>query len=265
MWSDDDFQDNIPPQKVIEIAQDIALEQKCIFVGTEQFILALLKSESSILAWIKQKVEIDLDLMEKLAKELVAITASRGTAEFYSPSLLRAIQIGKALSKGLQNMTTVAILVGGLLSHEDVPNAIGHIFHKTCQADILDLLKESIPFIKKRLTRIPSGFSSSYSFTWFEHPIKSTGNGIVKGVSSTGGDVPSVESSPPVPRKSHWVVPGQILCGSSPGDMKESDILALVEAGVNTFVCLQVCQSHQATVKRQFYFNNLWLWYSLID
>ena len=37
----------------------------------------------------------------------------------------------------------------------------------------------------------------------------------------------------------HWVLPGLLLCGRSPGEMTDGQLSAVVEAGVDTFVCLQ--------------------------
>ena len=45
---------------------------------------------------------------------------------------------------------------------------------------------------------------------------------------------------PPVEHETHWVVPGRIMAGSSPGDMKKSELESIINSGIDTFVNLQM-------------------------
>jgi hypothetical protein len=43
----------------------------------------------------------------------------------------------------------------------------------------------------------------------------------------------------PVPGLTHWVIPGRLLAGGSLGGLKESELMAITNSGIDTFVSLQ--------------------------
>ena len=51
----------------------------------------------------------------------------------------------------------------------------------------------------------------------------------------------------PVPNDAHWVIPGRIMIGVSPGIMTISNIMDIVNSGIDTFVCLQIRYSEYSS------------------
>ena len=44
----------------------------------------------------------------------------------------------------------------------------------------------------------------------------------------------------PVPDDAHWVIPGRLMIGVSPGIRKISNLMDIVNSGIDTFLCLQI-------------------------
>ena len=73
-------------EQILQLAEHIAFDKNCIFVGTEHVLSALLRTENIIIPWLRAKTKVDVAILAKIADEVIETTASSGSAGFYSPS-----------------------------------------------------------------------------------------------------------------------------------------------------------------------------------
>jgi len=231
-------------RNILNTAEHLAVKNNSPFVGTEHVLASLLASESRILPWlVGNPVGLDRDMAERQAGQMINLTRYSGSPSFYSPSLERLLAIGGALWSDNQ-LPTEGLVIGALLAHKEVKNGMGSIIYEAAGGrDVLEMLLDTLPFAKNRPEKIPPNNSVKFGFTWSDTVVPKSIHGKGKATHdkiTIGGEVPGTEDLPEPPvRGTHWVIPGRLLCGRSPGDMSAKDIMEIVKAGVDTFVNLQ--------------------------
>ena len=166
--------------------------------------------------------------------EISAATKGSGEASFHSTSLARSLQLATHLWQG-SPAPTEGLLLGTLLAHDENTNAFGALVGDACGGkDLLELLLTEHSFAISKLDNLPPK-EYSESLTWGD-PVPSR------------NPLPSREPLPsqmepgsqPAPtRGTHWVIPDRVAAGESAGGFPSTSLVALVNAGVDTFVCLQ--------------------------
>ena len=166
--------------------------------------------------------------------EILAVTKGSGQAGFYSASLARSLQLAAHIWQGYP-IPTEGLLLGAFLASKENKNAFGALLGDACGGkDLLELLLAEQPFAISKLDNLPPK-EYSVSLTW-DDPVPSQ-NPLPSRVPLPSQIEPS---SQPAPTPStHWVIPGRLAAGKSAGGFPSTSLIALVNAGVDTFVCLQ--------------------------
>eukprot|EP00090_Calanus_glacialis_P011473 TRINITY_DN19870_c0_g1_i1.p1 TRINITY_DN19870_c0_g1~~TRINITY_DN19870_c0_g1_i1.p1 ORF type:complete len:445 (+),score=76.31 TRINITY_DN19870_c0_g1_i1:168-1337(+) len=231
-------------RNILNNAEHLAVQNESPFVGTEHVLKSLLTMESRIISWlVNQPVGLNKDQAERQVDEMIKLTRSAGSPNFYSPSLERFLAIGGAIW-GEHKLPTEGLVIGALLAHKEVKNAMGSILIDTAGGkNILALLLDTLPFAKSRIELIPPNNFVTFDFTWNPETIPQSKESVNKFKAAKPPLVtitPEIlEMDKPPVKGTHWVVPGRLLCGRSPGDMTAQELVDIVEAGVDTFVSLQ--------------------------
>ena len=210
-----------------------------LFTGTEHLLAALVTSPSRSLSWLKSILAVDV--LVKEVEAMMAVTKGTGKASFYSSSLERSLQLGSHVWAP-QPLPSEGLLLGLLLAHRERRNACGSLLGQASgERDLLELLLQKLPFARSKLNTLPPLKPTSFSFSW--NPPISSPNPVPTRpplVSNLAMQTSYPASMPPPPApKTHWVIGDYLACGGSPGQFDSSSLLALVTAGVDTFVCLQ--------------------------
>ena len=237
---------NLTPncRHILNNAEQLAVAKKSPFVGTEHVLKSLLSTEDWILPWlINNPVQLDKDQVQMDVDDIILVTQSDGSPNFYLPCLERTLDIAGAIWSG-HPLPTEGLVVGALLAHKEVKNAIGTILHNAASGqNILQPLLDHLSITKDRLESIPQNSFESYPFSWNPMVIAQCEkqDDIEKAamaIPATLTPDPRNLEKPPV-TETHWVLPGRLICGLSPGGMTSQELTDLVEAGVNTFVSLE--------------------------
>ena len=134
-------------RNILNNAEHLAVEKKSPFVGTEHILKCLLNTENRIVPWMMNKpVSLDKSQVKKKVEEMLQLTKSAGSPNFYSPSLERSLVIAGAIWSG-HPLPTEGLVIGALLAHKDVKNAMGSILSNVAgDRNILELLLNDLSF-----------------------------------------------------------------------------------------------------------------------
>jgi len=217
---------------VVDLAEHLALTSNSLFTGTEHLLKALLDSPCRSVSWL-QRQGVSTEQVVTTLNEILAVTKGSGKASFYSVSLARSLQLAAHIWQGYP-IPTEGLLMGAFLANKENTNAFGALLGDACGGkDLLELLLEEQPLAKSKLDNLPPK-EYSKSLTWGD-PLPSQNPLPLR------DPLPSqIEpSSQPAPTPgTHWVIPGRLAAGQSPG-YPSSSLIDLVNAGVDTFVSLQ--------------------------
>jgi hypothetical protein len=218
---------------VVDLAEHLALTSNSLFTGTEHLLQALLDSPCRSVSWLERQGMSKEQVLTTL-NEILAVTKGSGEASFYSTSLARSLQLAAHIWQGYP-IPTEGLLMGAFLASKENTNAFGALLGDACGGkDLLELLLVEQPFAISKLDNLPPK-EYSISLTWGDpvtspHPLPSR------------DPLPSqIEpGSQPAPTPgTHWVIPGHLAAGKSAGGFSPTSLIALVNAGVDTFVSLQ--------------------------
>ena len=166
--------------------------------------------------------------------EILAVTKGSGEASFYSASLARSLQLAAHIWQG-NPIPTEGLLLGAFLASKENTNAFGALLGNACGGkDLLEPLLAEQPFANSKLDNLPPR-EYSVNLTWGD-PVPSQ-NPFPSRDPLPSQIQPSSELAPTP--GTHWVIPGRLAAGKSAGGFPSTSLIALVNAGVDTFVCLQ--------------------------
>jgi len=219
---------------VVELAEHLALTSNSLFTGTEHLLQALLDSPCRSVSWLERQGMSKEQVLTTL-NEILAVTKGSGQASFYSASFARSLQLAAHIWQGYP-IPTEGLLLGAFLASKENTNAFGALLVDACGGkDMLELLLAEQPFAISKLDNLPPK-EYSVSATWGT-PLPSA-NPL-----PSRYPLPSkirLNSEQPAPTSgTHWVIPGRLAAGKTAGGFSSDSLMALVDAGVDTFVCLQ--------------------------
>jgi len=247
---------------ILAKAEQIAIKHKVEFVGSEHLLMAMLVSNNQFTDWLNQEniSKQTISALEKVLKEIIVLKNTCEQSEsgqqhdhsdyenletpgflMRSPCLTRTISIISSIQSG--NFSAgIQVLLGILISHKEFPNAAGSALLYVSHGDAsFSTLLNNLPFSEYKTNSISSRTKDQF-LTWSD-PIlateetKSKSNSLEsKLLMVITDDFPNS----PLPDKTHWIVPGRILAGSSPNDMTKPELLDIIESGIDTFVNLQM-------------------------
>ena len=227
---------------VLGRASQLAAEQRCGLVGTEHLLLALLTIRTAgtggdgvctTARWLADATGQSVAALEAVAREFAATTAGASGNARRSRSLERGVELGCAIGQPAQ---TEHLLLGTLLAAEldGQPNAATRI----CAERGVDTnaLQQACGVSAAQLVRAgracPGGVRQ-FGLEWGE-PIPAAAGAAAAAAAAAA---PPADMRGPV-AETHYVYPN-LICGQSAGLMSADRLRTLVEAGVDTFVCLQ--------------------------
>ena len=239
--------------------------RRSTFIGTEHFLAVLLDPPPGILPhtrdWLVAQVNVPgfLPAFRAAITGYVNLTAESAVQIGRSAGLHRALQISARIAAQLNELTaTEFIFLGILLSPEvdGLPNAV-------CKA-LRDVGADPTALSHALCSRLlGEGGRQRLLAALPQREIVELGL-----LYDVRGPIEPLLQPSPAPRmlhaqasytavlgETHWALPG-VLCGRSAGGMTPAALVALVNAGVSTFVCLQAeyteyaCTDYRETLRR---------------
>ena len=248
-------------------AEEIARKYEVNFVGTEHLLSVMMSYNDQFINWFKQKCtsKRDIGALRKVLEELIDlnhISVNNKSDQEYeceinghegdcvqasfvpdimitSPCLERSISIIQSIQT-TQAVTFVEVLLGIIIAHREMPNAGGFVLLSVCDDSISSILNNLSP-AKYQINKIPPRTKDS-PFTWSNSIPATDESNRKRNTVKPIAPLSMVDNLPqsPVKGETHWVVPGRILAGSSPGKMTNQELLSIVYSGIDTFVNLQL-------------------------
>jgi len=288
-------------ESLILKAKELATKYNTSFVGTEHLLLSLLTTNNQFRTWLEQNASSNLCkdkscALQNVLEEIIENhklsdendsdvayccdykqlgmkdieTSFKQDSTLISPCLSNTIYMVLTLKGSNEVISFIEVLLGIILSHKEFPNPGG--------LALLYVLSEkkssSISQIITKLTNLyrPVNIEelTTATFTRYDHfkwskpiPAAKIAKCFKKRSKTISISLVNEWPDPPVPEKTHWVVPGRILVGCTPANMTQMEILNIVNSGIDTFVCLHECYSefglddYRDTLKNMKTFQNI--------
>lgn len=262
-------------EALLSAGTQLALASGFVYTATEHVFLALLSNSTLAKSVLPSDMSADIEILREKAAEFVSSLADDAAkyqpkvlASRFSPSMNRAIQVAlhlassSAVSPQLlffgiicltmveDRQTAVAVILGKhFLAKRDEKDQKTNAALKDLLRPLFESLAGALGLQTEKIKDFPQPSPSALGLGEIvKVPVPQTAKKFT-------ADFDHEDLSGPVD-SSHWVYPGKIMCGKSPGQMTESEIEDLItKGGVNTFVCLQTwyteygCTDYRDVVK----------------
>ena len=265
--------DKMNCSKVISV-EDLILKGKKIafkydgnFVGTEHVLLASLVDSKTFTAWLQQNgaSKNQITTLQNILEKLVKTTHTNTDVEYWcdyklnkmksakssfsldstmiSPCLSMTIDIIHECQMSKIEDPFVKVLLGIIMAHNERPNAAGLALLNVLEKENTSLassILNKLP-ISKNQGSIICYNNNTKTYTWSKPILAAAWSNPNRNTMINTNPMSLVHEwpEPPVQGLTHWVIPGRILVGASPSGMNKSELMAIVNSGIDTFVSLQ--------------------------